>query len=164
MTISNDKVVSLTYELKVDGQVVDRTGEEQPLVFLYGAGQMIPGFEKQLNGLSKGESYGFQVSAEEGYGESNPEELVELSKDIFVVDGQLVPELKQDALIPMADQHGNQLRGRVAEIKLDTVTMDFNHPLAGKELNFTGKILDVREATQEEIEHGHVHGDGGHHH
>lgn len=164
MTISNDKVVGLTYELTVDGQIVDSTGEDRPLVFLCGAGQMIPGFERQLQGLSAGETYGFSVAPEEGYGESNPEEIVELSKEIFVVDGQLIPELKQDAVIPMSDQNGNQMRGRVSEIKLETVMMDFNHPLAGKELNFTGKVLSIREATEEELEHGHVHGEGGHHH
>lgn len=164
MTIANNKVVSLTYELVVDGEVVDKSGEERPLVFLYGAGQMIPGFERQLEGKNTGDSYSFMVSPEEGYGISNPEEVVELSKEIFVVNGEVIPELKQGAMMPMQDQHGNTFRGKVAEIKLETVMMDFNHPLAGKELNFSGKILEVREATADEISHGHVHGDGGVHH
>ncbi|MES2629426.1 MAG: peptidylprolyl isomerase [Bacteroidota bacterium] len=164
MKIEANKVVSLTYELKVDGNVVDKTDETQPLQFLYGAGQMIPGFERQLEGFETGDTYSFSVSAEEGYGEAIPEELVEIGKETFMEDGQPIPELVMGGIIHMQDNHGNRLRGEVREIKDETVIMDFNHPLAGKTLDFTGKIIEVRDADAEEIAHGHVHGPNGHHH
>ncbi len=164
MTISNNKVVSLTYELKVEGNVVDKTDAANPLHFLYGVGQMIPGFERQLEGLKEGDAYEFSVSAEEGYGNAIPEEIVEIPKETFMEDGKLIPDLVLDGTIHMQDNHGNRLRGLVREIKADTVIMDFNHPLADKTLNFTGLIVGVREAQAEEIAHGHVHGEGGHHH
>ncbi len=164
MTISPNKVVSVTYQLKVDGNIVDQTDSSQPLQFLYGAGQMIPGFERQLEGLKKGDNYDFSVSSEEGYGSAIPEEVVEIGMETFMDEGKLIPELVLGGVIHMQDNHGNRMRGEVREIKEATVIMDFNHPLADKNLDFTGEILDVREADAEEIAHGHVHGPGGHHH
>ncbi len=164
MTISTDKVVSLTYQLKVDGNIVDQTDSTQPLQFLYGHGQMIPGFERQLEGLKKGDKYEFSVPAEEGYGNVIPEEVVEIGMETFMEEGKLIPELVLGGVIHMQDNHGNRLRGEVREIREATVIMDFNHPLADKHLDFTGEILDIRDAEAEEIAHGHVHGPGGHHH
>ena len=164
MNISINKVVSITYQLKVDGHIVDQTDASKPLMFLYGAGQMIPGFERQLEGLEKGARYEFSVNAEEGYGEAIPEEVVEIGKETFMEDGQLIPELVLGGVIHMQDNHGNRLRGEVREIREETVIMDFNHPLAGKKLDFTGEVIDIREADAEEIAHGHVHGPDGHHH
>lgn len=164
MIISINKVVSLSYELKVNGNVVDKTDATTPLQFLYGAGQMIPGFERQLEGLKQGDKYEFSVSAEEGYGSNIPEEIVEIAMETFIEDGKTIPELVPGGVIHMQDNHGNRLRGEVKEIKETTVIMDFNHPLADKTLDFTGEILSVRDAEAEEIAHGHVHGPGGHHH
>ncbi|MDX5444134.1 MAG: peptidylprolyl isomerase, partial [Hymenobacteraceae bacterium] len=90
---------------------------------------------------------------------------VPLPKHIFEVDGEINDEMLQPGnFIPMADQEGNQLQGQVVEVTDEAVIMDFNHPLAGKDMFFKGKVEKVREATQEEIDHGHVHGEGGHHH
>lgn len=164
MTISPNKVVSLTYELKVDGNVVDKTDSSNPLHFLYGVGQMIPGFESKLEGMKTGDNYSFTVSPEEGYGNIIPEDIVEIPMETFMEDGKLIPEMVLGGIIHMQDNHGNRLRGEVKEIKEATAIMDFNHPLADKTLNFTGTIINVREADADEIAHGHVHGEGGHHH
>lgn len=164
MTISENKVVTLTYELKVNGNVVDKADSSNPLMFLSGVGQMIPGFERQLQGLKQGDKYEFSVTSEEGYGPAIPEDVVEIGKETFMDNGALIPELVLGGIIHMQDNHGNQLRGEVREIKDESVIMDFNHPLAGQELHFTGEVIGLREADADEIAHGHVHGEGGHHH
>ncbi|HEX4887887.1 MAG TPA: peptidylprolyl isomerase [Luteibaculaceae bacterium] len=164
MTINQNKVVTLSYQLTVDGNLVDQSPAGQPLLFLYGAGQMIPGFERQLEGLKVGDNYQFTVQPEEGYGFSIPEDVVEIPMETFIVDGNPIPELVLGGVIHMQDNHGNRLRGEVREIKENTVTMDFNHPLADKTLAFTGEIIAIREADADELAHGHVHGEGGHHH
>ncbi len=164
MSIEVNKVVSLSYQLTVEGQVLDQTDTENPLEFIFGAGMMIPGFERQLEGLNLGDKYAFDVQPEEGYGIANPEEVVELPKDIFMEDGEQVANLTLGALLPMQDNQGNQLQGRVVAVTDTVVSMDFNHPLADKVLSFTGEIVGIREATQEELDHGHVHGEGDDHH
>lgn len=165
MKIKKNTVPSVTYELVVEGEVVDQTDKSKPLTFLMGAGSMIPGFERQLEGLEKGDKYEFSIQPEEGYGEVDQKAIVDLPKDVFVVDGVLKEELLVIGNeIPMQDNKGNQLQGTIVEIGNDTVKMDFNHQLAGKVLNFTGEVIDVREASEDEINHGHLHGPEGHQH
>lgn len=165
MKIEKDSVASLTYALEVDGELIERTDQTNPLTFLVGAGAMIPGFEQQLLGKETGDNYDFTVTPDEGYGQLDPQAIVDLPKDIFKVEGQLQEEMLQvGKSVPMQDQEGNPLRGTVKEVGEDTVKMDFNHQLAGKTLHFTGEILEVRPATKEEVDHGHAHGPGGHHH
>src|SRR5690606_2239993 len=155
--IAKHTVASLTYSLRVDGEFVEETTKENPLVFLAGVGAMIPGFEKQLMGKQKGDNYNFEVSPEEGYGEVDKEAIIDVSKEIFKVDGVLQEELLQVGReIPLQDQNGRPLRGIVLDVAQDTVKLDFNHRLAGKTLNFSGEIVDVREASEDEISHGHV--------
>lgn len=163
MIIAKNKVVGVHYQLDVDGQKIDASGE-QPLVYLHGHGMMIPGFEKQLAGLKAGDKYNFQVSPAEGYGEFNQNAIVELDKQIFLVDGTMSTEVFEGAQLQLTNQDGQPMVGIVQKIGDDKVTMDFNHQLAGKELNFSGTIDSLREATEEEISHGHVHGSGGHNH
>jgi FKBP-type peptidyl-prolyl cis-trans isomerase SlyD len=163
MIIAKNTVVGVHYQLDVDGQKIDASGE-QPLVYLHGHGMMIPGFEKQLAGLKAGDKYNFQVSAAEGYGEFNQNAVVELDKQIFLVDGSMSTEVFEGAQLQLTNQDGQPMVGIVQKIGDDKVTMDFNHQLAGKELNFSGTIDSLREATEEEISHGHVHGPGGHNH
>jgi len=152
-------------ENDVNGNLIQEVTKDQPFVTLFGAGALIPKFENELEGLKAGDTYGFAVNSNEGYGEVNPQAVVELDKKIFEVDGKVDDEmLKVGNSIPMQNDQGQPLNGLVKEIKTDKVVMDFNHPLAGINLYFTGEILDVREATAEELEHGHVHGPGGHHH
>lgn len=165
MKIDKHSVTSVTYALEVEGELIEKADDTNPLTFLVGVGAMIPGFENQLLGKSTGETYDITVSPEEGYGTVDPKAIVDLSKDIFVVDGQLQEDmLVEGNVIPLQDQNGNPLQGVVKEIGDDTVKMDFNHQFAGKTLKFKGEVLEVRPATKEEIDHGHVHGPGGHHH
>lgn len=163
MNIGKDTVVGVHYALTVDGQQLDASGDD-PLIYLQGHGMMIPGFEKQLVGLAEGEKYDFTVEPAEGYGEYNEGAVVPLEKSIFLVDGSMSPDVFEGAQLRMTNQEGHPMMGVVAEIAEDTVTMDFNHQLAGKTLNFTGSVESIREATAEEISHGHVHGLGGHNH
>lgn len=161
-TIAPNKVVSLSYTLMLNsGELADEATADQPLVFIHGIGQTLPAFDDQLDGLSVGDTFSFTLSAEDGYGESSPNYVVEIPKNIF--EGPDVPDdiLEIGATLPMQDQDGNPMDGVVLEIGEDTVTMDFNHPLAGEALGFSGTVLDIREATQEELDHGHVHGEGG---
>lgn len=165
MKITKHTVPSVSYSLFVDGQLVDQAMEDQPLVYLAGAGNMIPGFERELEGMTAGDEFSFKLSSEEAYGDVNPEAVVELGIDVFKVDGKVDPNvIAVGKMVPMQDQAGNPLRGIVVEMSDEAVKMDFNHPLAGKELNFTGKVVEVREAAEEEISHGHVHGPNGHEH
>lgn len=163
MIIAKNSVLGVHYQLNVDGQKIDASGEE-PLVYLHGHGMMIPGFEKQLAGLKTGDKFNFQVSAAEGYGEFNQDAVVELDKQIFLVDGSMSTEVFEGAQLQLTNQDGQPMSGIVQKISDDKVTMDFNHQLAGKELHFSGTIDSLREATEEEISHGHVHGPGGHNH
>ena len=161
-TIAPNKVVSLSYTLMLNsGELADEATADQPLVFIHGIGQTLPAFDDQLDGLSVGDTLSFTLSAEDGYGESSANYVVEIPKNIF--EGPDVPDdiLEIGATLPMQDQDGNPMDGVVLEIGDDTVTMDFNHPLAGEALGFSGTVLDIREATQEELDHGHVHGEGG---
>lgn len=165
MKIAKHTVPSVTYTLVVDGEVVDKAEKDQPLSFIQGIGMMVPGFESNLEGLTAGTKYEFSLTPEEAYGAYNEEAVVDLPMSTFEVDGKVKEGLLNvGQVVPMQDQNGNPLQGTVIEIAEDKVKMDFNHMLAGKELNFTGEILEVREATQAELDHGHVHGPGGHQH
>ncbi|MFO7827283.1 MAG: peptidylprolyl isomerase [Bacteroidales bacterium] len=158
MGISNEKVVSLVYQLKVDGKEVETVKEDKPLVFLYGAGQMLPKFEEKLKGLEPGAKFEFEIACDDAYGKATDDAILDLPKNIFEVEGKVEDGLLEVGnVIPMQNNEGQKFNGVVLEIKDDAVTMDFNHPLAGDDLNFTGKVIEVRDATKEEIEHGHVH-------
>lgn len=168
MTISKNTVVSLHYKLQEEsatGELIEETFGSDPLVFLFGNGQMIPEFENQLEGKKVGDSFGFNINSEDAYGDYDPEAVVSIPKNTFEVDGQLDESLLQEGkIIPMRDPDGNQLLGTIMEIQNEEVVMDFNHPMAGVDLYFTVSIEEVRNATPAEIEHGHVHGPGGHNH
>lgn len=167
MTVSQNKVVSLTYELRRDnasGEVIETVETAKPLTFLYGAGLMLPKFEAELNGLDKGAGFDFSLQAEEAYGTINEDVIIDLPKETFVRDGELQDDLLfENNIIQMQDKNGNMFNGRVLEVAPETVKMDFNHPLAGTDLHFKGEIVEVREATPEELEHKHVHEDGKEH-
>ncbi|GAB2536276.1 FKBP-type peptidyl-prolyl cis-trans isomerase [Rufibacter soli] len=170
MKIEENKVVSLTYELRVtdeegEATLVETADEENPMVFLFGVSGLPEKFEEELEGKSAGEAFKFTVSAEDGYGDLDESAIVPVPKNVFEVDGKIDEEMVQVGnYIPMSDNEGNHMQGRIVGVEPDHVLMDFNHPLAGMDMHFEGKIVSVREATQEEIAHGHVHGEGGHHH
>ncbi len=166
MKITTNTVPSVSYTLKVDGQVLDQASKEQPLLFIHGVGMMIPGFEKELEGKQAGDTFDMVISPEEGYGERDPQAVVDLPLDVFKDEQGVVNTemLVEGNVLPMQHQDGTQLQGRILEVGDQAVKMDFNHMLAGQELHFTGEVIEVREATAEELDHGHVHGPGGHQH
>lgn len=168
MNISQNKVVSLTYELKLDdntGETVDMADASAPLMFIYGTGSMLPKFEHNLENLKLNDTFEFTLDPVDAYGDLIEEAIVDLPLEIFKIDGKLDEEmLTVGNVVPMQDNEGHPLEGKILEVNGENVKMDFNHPLAGKTLHFTGKIVDLREATTDEITHGHVHGPHGHNH
>jgi FKBP-type peptidyl-prolyl cis-trans isomerase SlyD len=155
MTIANDKMISLTYELRLDGKdgdVFETAGTENPLVFLYGAGMMLPAFEAKIAGLSNGNNFDIEIPAQEAYGAVNEEAVVELPKNIFEVEGKFDDEMiKEGNTVPMMSTSGQRMNGIVLSVEEASVKMDFNHPLAGEDLHFKGEIIEVRDATAEEL-------------
>ena len=155
LEIGKYAMVTLTYDLRVDdenGEVVEQATEAQPLQFLYGAGAMLPKFESQLAGLREGEPFTIKLSKNDAYGEVNEDAVVELPKHVFLVGGKFDDELiKIGNTVPMMSSNGQRLNGLVLEVNDEVVTMDFNHPLAGEDLYFAGKVMAVREASDEEV-------------
>lgn len=156
MKITANKFVAVTYDLNVgegeDRELMEKATAEHPLKFIFGTGAMLPAFEAGLNGLEVGEKFNFTLSPAEAYGEYVEEHVLDLPKNIFEVDGKFDSEMiKEGNTVPMLDNNGNRLNGSVLEVKEDVVVMDFNHPLAGETLNFEGEVLDVHDATPEEI-------------
>lgn len=170
MKVEKNNVVTLTYSLRIPDQdgdmdVVEVVTEQDPMLFIQGISGLPEGFESQIEGLVPGDTFDFTVEAEEGYGEFDPEAVVELPKTVFQTDEVNQDELLQIGnIIPMTNEDGERMHGQVVELKEEVVVMNFNHPLAGKAMHFEGQIISVRPATAEEIDHGHVHGEGGHHH
>lgn len=168
MKIAKHTVVTLHYKLQessASGDLIEETSGGEPLVFLQGVGQMIPEFERQLEGKATGDNFAFGIKSTDAYGEYNDEAKIKIPIETFMVDGKLATELLQEGkTIPMRDQEGNMIYGTVLDVGEKEVGMDFNHPMAGMDLYFSGKIEDIREATASEIEHKHVHGPGGHQH
>jgi FKBP-type peptidyl-prolyl cis-trans isomerase SlyD len=155
MKIEQNKVVSLSYKLEADGDVIEVVPNEKPLQFMYGAGYLLPKFETQIKDMSVGDKFDFTLQAVDAYGEIDKEAILELPKDVFEVEGEFDDQyVKIGESIPMQDQEGNRLYGVVEEINATTVTMNFNHPLAGNTLHFAGEIVDVREATPEDLAGG----------
>ncbi len=164
MTIQKHTVVALTYKLQENdenGAFVEETTEDKPLVFLAGVGMMLPKFEENLEGKQAGDVFSFGLAAIDAYGVRNEQAVVNVPRAIFAQAEDL---LKLGNTIPLRHQNGQMMQGKVLAITLNEVKMDFNHPMADKNLHFTGKIISVRPATPEEIDHGHVHGPGGHQH
>ena len=155
MNISKNKSVSLSYELRVDGkdgEIIETVGADRPLTFIFGTNSLVPGFERNVENLKTGDHFAFLLPCEEAYGRALEEAVVEIPITAFAVDGEIDHEmLVEGAAIPMRDAQGNRLDGIVAEVKGDTVVMDFNHPLAGDDLYFSGTVVNVREATPEEL-------------
>lgn len=158
--VANDVVVSLAYKLTVDGEVLDEAGKEDAIQFLQGHRNIIPGLERELAGMQVGESKHVSVKPEDGYGLPDGEQVQDVSLEEFP-EG-IVPEIGME--LDIKDEDGNEMYGRVLAIKDDAVTMDFNHPLAGKTLEFHVTVVGLRTPTSEEMAHGHVHAHGDHHH
>ncbi len=155
LKIGNNAMVTLTYTLRIDdenGELVEQATVEKPLEFLYGAGVMLPKFETQLAGLAEGENFTIKLNKNEAYGDVNEEAVVELPRNVFFVDGKFDDELiKVGNAVPMMSSNGQRLNGMVLEVTDETVRMDFNHPLAGEDLHFSGQVIGVREASDMEL-------------
>jgi FKBP-type peptidyl-prolyl cis-trans isomerase SlyD len=155
LEISKHSMVTLTYDLRLDdeyGEVIEQATEEKPLQFLFGAGLMLPEFESRLSGLKEGEPFKIKLTKNDAYGEVNQDAVVELPKQVFLVDGNFDEDLiKVGNNVPMMSSNGQRLNGLVLEIGDETIKMDFNHPLAGEDLHFAGRILDVRQPSEEEL-------------
>lgn len=161
MQIAKDKVVSIDYTLtNPDGQVLDSSEGKRPLDYLHGSGGIIPGLEAALEGRENGASIQVVVPPAEAYGEKDDSLVQQLSRDMF----QGVDDIKPGMQFQAQGQDGQARIVTVTEVADDGVTIDANHPLAGVTLSFDVTVRDVRDATAEEIEHGHAHGPGGHQH
>ena len=159
MKIEKNKVVFLTYDLTVDGQLVDSANEEQPLDYIQGTHMLIPKFEEAVEGLEEGAVFAFTVQPEDGYGPYDEKRRFDLPKTAFTIKGELREDLMQvGRILPMVGSDGSIVNATVVEVKEEGVTMDFNHPMAGKVLNFSGKVMSVRDATEKELKEG-LHGE-----
>ncbi|MEI5984944.1 MULTISPECIES: FKBP-type peptidyl-prolyl cis-trans isomerase [Sphingobacterium] len=162
MAVENNNVVTLNYVLHTieengEKTFVEQTTTENPLTFLYGVGMMLPKFEENIAGLNAGDKLSFELEAADAYGERDDRAMAQLPADMFQEIG--LPPVGE--VIPLQDNQGNQFRAVVVEVTPEAVVADLNHPMAGKKLNFDIEILDTREATPEELSHGHAHGADG---
>lgn len=160
MTIDKDMVVSIHYTLKNDNdEIMDSSEGRDPLAYIHGYGYLIPGLEEQLNGKKAGDSLNALVKPEDGYGLRDDTLVHKVPKANFKGDGELTAGMQ----VKVETNDG----GKIAVVKSvsgEEVVLDLNHPLSGMNLHFAVQVKDVREATKEELDHGHVHGPGGHQH
>lgn len=162
LSIGKNIVVTLHYTLKkdsADGRLIEETIGSTPLSFIFGIGQMIPGFESNLLGKYEGDKYSFLLAPGEAYGDLNIDAIVEVPIANFknsegIIDSDAI---KAGAPIRMKNQDGKSFQGLVIESSDTSVKVDFNHPMAGQNLHFSGEVIAIRSATKEELDHGHVH-------
>ena len=156
--IENGKIVKVVYDLYVDGseagqeELMERATAEYPLVYCHGRGMMLPQFEAALAGKQQGDNFDFRIAAQDAYGEYDDEGVLTLPRELFCIDGKFDEErVYVGNIVPMTTQEGQIVNAQVAEITEENVTIDLNHPLAGENLHFTGTIIEVRDATEEEL-------------
>jgi FKBP-type peptidyl-prolyl cis-trans isomerase SlyD len=162
MTIKKGKVVTLSYLLVNEaGEELDRSEPGEPLIYLHGTGQIVPGLENQLEGLKAGEKRAkIKVLPADAYGEMRPDLKLTVGRKQFPQDAELEPGMRFWAHTPEGEKHPFT----IVKVAGDKVDIDGNHPLAGETLFFDVEVQGIREATKEELEHGHAHGPGGHTH
>ncbi|HTH14329.1 MAG TPA: peptidylprolyl isomerase [Spirochaetia bacterium] len=161
MKIAANKVATLHYTLKDDkGALIESSVGNEPLAYIHGIGNLIPGLEEKLEGKQAGDKVQAVVKPEDAYGERDEELIEEVDRAEFD-EGE---ELEVGKEFQYDDEDGNVFHVRVVKVGDSKVTIDGNHPLAGQTLSFDVEVLEVREASKEELEHGHVHGEHGHHH
>lgn len=160
MQIEKNKVATIEYTLKNDtGDVLDTSEGQEPMAYIQGVGNLIPGLEEALEGKGEGDEVQVSIPPEKAYGVRNDELIQVVERSVF----QGVDELKVGMQFQAQSDQGTQVIW-ITKVEGDDVTIDGNHPLAGETLNFDVKVVGVREASAEELDHGHVHGPGGHHH
>lgn len=155
MKIEKDKMVSLIYELRErdsEGRLIEALEEIKPLKFIFGSGRLLPQFESNINSLNPGDLFRFNLNSEMAYGEKREDMIINVPVAVFETDGKINEDIcRVGNEVPMMDTEGNPLNGIINEIADTYVKMDFNHPMAGLNLFFSGKIIDVRDSTVEEI-------------
>jgi FKBP-type peptidyl-prolyl cis-trans isomerase SlyD len=155
MKIENNKMVSLIYELRVgdpEGRIIETLDETKPLKFVYGTGRLLPVFESNIGLLKSGDPFSFRLDSETAYGDKREDMIINVPIAVFETDGKLNEDIcKVGNEVPMSDSDGNPLTGVINEVTDSYVRMDFNHPMAGLDLFFTGKIIEVRQATEHEL-------------
>ena len=168
MKVENQKVVTLQYDLYVDGEngqeeVMEKATADAPLVYCHGEGMMLPAFERAMEGLAEGEAFDFRIPCEEAYGEYDTDGVLQLDKKMFYNgDGEFDSErVYVGAIVPMNTADGQVINAQIAEITKEHVTIDLNHPLAGENLHFVGKVLNIRQVTEGELKALHHRGCGG---
>jgi len=153
MKIGPMKTAKVVYTLTnaKNGNIIEKMSEENPAYFLFGTQQLLPRFEENMEGLAAGDKFDFVISAEDAYGEIDPYAIFDIPLEVFEVDGKIDEQMMQAGnVIPMTDDEGNKHHGEIVKVMEDSVTMDFNHPLAGKELRFAGIILEISEHNSNE--------------
>ena len=156
LKVKDGHVVSMEYTLKVDGEIADSSEGRAPLEFVHGSGNIIPGLEREMTGMAIGESKDVVVAAVDAYGEEDEKAFMDVPREQFPEE---IP-MKVGTEIQVQNQAGQPMYARIDMVGEKSVRLDFNHPLAGKDLHFSVKVIGLREATDEEKEHGHVHGSG----
>ena len=157
MKISENKLVTIEYQLFVKNsndslELMEETTSEAPFCYLHGVGMMIPKFEELIEGKMQGESFEISIESKDAHGEYSDDNIVDLPKNIFTADGILDEEkIFNGAIVPLVDSSGQRINAEIVEIGEEIVTVDLNHPLAGEDLLFKGKILDVHEPTEAEL-------------
>jgi FKBP-type peptidyl-prolyl cis-trans isomerase SlyD len=160
MSIATDSVVTIHYTLKDEaGNTLDSSAGGDPIAYLHGHGNIVPGLERQLEGKKAGDKLNVQVAPADGYGEYDKQLVQQVPRRAM----KEIPNVTVGMRLSAQTSHGTQTV-TVTHVASDMVTIDANHPLAGKALNFEVEITEVRQATKEELSHGHVHGAGGHDH
>ncbi len=158
--VKKDAVVSLSYTLtNSDGQELDKSAPDKPFAYLHGNKQIVPGLENALEGMVVGDKKEVTVPPAEGYGELVPGLKMDIERSNFPKDVEIQPGMQFSAEVS-----GNNQIFTVTGLEGDKVQVDGNHPLAGQTLNFDVEVVEIRDATKEELEHGHIHGPGGHNH
>lgn len=156
MQITKDKVAAIHYTLTDnEGKVLDSSAGREPLYYIHGMGNLIPGMEEGLEGKTKGDKFQLKISPEKGYGVKDDALSQQVPRSSFGT---------QEVKVGMQFQTNRGQVVTVTKVGLETITVDGNHPLAGVELNFAVEVIEIRNASADEISHGHVHGPGGHHH
>ena len=159
MKIEKNKVVALAFTAQADGLTVDQAREDQPLDYIHGFHMLLPRLEEQLEGKEAGDVFSLEIGPEDAYGTYDPAHRFDIPKDSFSVNGRLREDLLVEGrVIPMLNGAGEVCMAQIIEVKDSSVTVDFNHPMAGKTLCFTGRVLSVRDATEKELTEG-LHGE-----
>lgn len=159
LKVQDGQVVSMEYTLHVDGELLDTSEGREPLQFVTGKGNIISGLEREMIGMGVGDSKNVVVAPAEGYGEHDEKAYMDVARNQFP---EQIP-MKIGTELQVRNQSGQPMYARIENVEDESVRLNFNHPLAGKELHFDVKVVGLRDATEEELQHGHAHQEGHSH-